>query len=411
MMVQTLSVAGIPPHVDPALVIDFDFFADRRYAEAGNPFDGLQRLGAEVGHGIFWSPYNGGHWLITSRELLFEAAHMPSLFSSTNISFPALPPEQEPFYPPVSVDPPDHGFYRLPLMRAFSPTRARALGTEIRRFAAELVDKVARRGCCEFVDEIAEPLPISIFMQLMGFDLARYKEFRVWAGWLMQPDPDKRLQAYSNIIGMARALFEERRIAPKDDLLSTLLEARFDDRPFTQAELDGMCIQLFGAGLDTVVNSLSFGMEYLARNPTLQERLRAEPALIPDAVEEILRCFGVAFPMRSVKQDGQFHGATMKAGERVLMVLAAGNQDPQEKPDAARFDLDRADKFSLTFNTGPHRCVGSHLARLEMVTLFEEWLTRVPTIHLDPAQPPGYSTGVVFAVTRLTLRWDVSETG
>src|SRR5580765_2923544 len=91
---------NIPAHVDPALVVDFDYFDDRRYAEAGNPYKALHALGEEIGRGIFWSPYNGGHWFITDHEMLFEAARTPELFSSRNNSFPAVPPEEEPFLPP-----------------------------------------------------------------------------------------------------------------------------------------------------------------------------------------------------------------------------------------------------------------------------------------------------------------------
>jgi cytochrome P450 len=404
---QTAAVArvDIPAHVDPALVVDFDFFADHRYAEAGSPHGGLLKLAEDIGRGIFWTPHNGGHWFITDHELLFEAARMPELFSSRHASFPAAPGE-EPFYPPVNSDPPDHARYRLPLMRAFAPGRIRDLEKNIRAFAVELIEAVKDRGRCDFLDMVAEPLPIFIFMKLMGFDTARYREFREWAVAMSQPDVEIRGQAYVDTMAMARPLFDERRAERKEDVLSFLLDEAVDGRPFDQAELDGMCIELFGAGLDTVVNSLAFTVEHLARDPALQDRLRGEPALIPEAVEEVLRRYSVALPARSVKVDGSFHGAQLKAGERVALMLPAGNLDTRAFPDAARFDLDRENKTHIAFNTGPHRCVGSHLARQEMIILVEEWLRRVPNIRLDPERPPTYRTGLVFAVTSLNILWD-----
>jgi cytochrome P450 len=296
----------------------------------------------------------------------------------------------------------------MPLMRAFAPAKVDALAKDIRTLTIELIDAIAHKGRCDFLDDIAEPLPITIFMKMMGLDLARYHEFREWAAWMTQNDIANRTAAYRNIAAMARPLIEERRVTPKDDLLGDLVSSQIDGRPFTTEELEGICILLMGAGLDTVVNSLSFSMEHLARNPALQDRLRADPALIPEAVEEMLRRFSVVFPVRRVARDTDFHGVTLKQGERVGLYLALGNLDPTAFPDASRFDLDRDNKAHITFISGPHRCVGSHLARMEMIIFFEEWLKRLPNVRLDPQDPPRYRTGIVFAVTSLPLLWDAA---
>jgi cytochrome P450 len=396
----------IPAHVDPARVVDFDFFHDARYDRAAHPYDALIGLRDEVGLGIYWTPGNGGHWFITDHELLFEAARAPEIFSSVHASFPPVPVEQEAFYPPINTDPPEHAKYRMPLMRAFAPAKVDALTKDIEALTLELIESVARGGRCDFLEAIAEPLPITIFMKMMGLDLARYHEFREWVAWMTQNDVTNRTAAYRNIAAMSRPLIEERQITPKDDLLGDLVSSQIDGRPFTIEELEGICILLMGAGLDTVVNSLSFSMEYLARNPELQDRLRADPSLIPEAVEEFLRRFSVVFPVRRVARDSEFHGVTLKQGERVGLYLALGNLDPTAFPDASNFDLDRDNKTHITFRSGPHRCVGSHLARIEMITFFEEWLKRLPNIRLDPQSPPSYRTGIVFAVTALPILWD-----
>ena len=399
----------IPDHIDPARVVDFDLFGDRRFIEAGHPYDGLLRLCEEVGRGLFWTPRNGGHWFITDHELLFEAARTPELFSSANASFPVVPPEQEEFLPPLNVDPPDHAKYRLPLMRAFSPAAIRQLDENIRETIRTLIDSFVDRGHCDFVEEVGEPLPLTIFMRMMGFDLSRFHEFREWAVWMNQADVERRTRGFHNAMAMTRPLFDERRAERKDDILSRLLDEQIDGRPLTQPELEGMCTLLFGAGLDTVVNSLSFGMEHLAHNPALQDRLRASPSLIPEAIEEMLRRFAVAFPFRSVARDGSFHGVKLKTGERLTMSVALGNLDSAAFPDAAAFDLDRENKVHMTFNSGPHRCIGSHLARAEMVALFDEWLKRMPNVHPAPERRATYRTGLSFAVTSLPLVWTHSS--
>jgi cytochrome P450 len=401
----------IPANVDPAFVVDFDYFNDHRYAETNHPHDAMIRLRDEVGQGIFWTPRNGGHWFITDHEMVFEAARTPEIFSSVNTSFPRLPPEQEAYVPPLSLDPPEHGPYRLPLMRAFAPGLINALGKDIRACAIELIKSVSDKGRCDFLEEIAEPLPITIFMKLMGFDLARYKEFREWVAWLTGGDTALRVQACAKVAEMSRPLIEERRIAPRDDLLSRLIAADINGHSPTQRDLEGFCLLLFAAGLDTVVNSLSFSMEYLARHPELQDRLRAEPSLIPEAVEELLRRFSVVFPVRRVAKDVNFHGAELRTGDRCALYLGLANLDPDVFPDPDAVNITRDNKAHLTFIVGPHRCVGSHLARMEMITLFEEWLKRMPNVRIPVGQAPAYRTSIVFAVASLPLEWDASPPG
>jgi len=395
-----------PPHVDPAKVVDFGLFGDPRF-EANGPFAGLRALRDELGPGVFWSPRYGGYWFITDHETLFEAARMPELFSNVDNIFPPPPPGPHPYLPPITLDGEAHAKYRLPLMRMFAPARIQGMEGEIRLLTRELIDAVADQGHCDFMDDVAEQLPVVIFMRLMGFDLSRRREFRKWASSMSKDDVEERTIGFANAAAMTRALLDERRRAPTDDLLSVLLEERIDGEPINQRDLDGMCTLLLGAGLDTVVNSMSFSMEYLTHDPALQDRLRADPSLIPEAVEEFLRRFAVAFPFRSIARDGTFHGATLKAGERMAMSVALGNLDSAAFPDAATVDIDRANKAHMTFNSGPHRCIGSHLARTELVALFDEWLKLMPNVRPDPARRPTYRTGLSFAITALPLVWNV----
>jgi cytochrome P450 len=147
-------------------------------------------------------------------------------------------------------------------------------------------------------------------------------------------------------------------------------------------------------------------MQHVAHHPELQDRLRAAPELIPDAVEELLRRYSVSSVARRVTHDADFHGASLKAGEYVALPLPLGNLDPKVFPDPDRFDLARENKVHMTFNSGPHRCVGSHLARLELNILYDEWFKHMPNVRPDRGKPPSYRAGIVMALNTLPLIWE-----
>lgn len=409
MSVRDSRVVDKPPHVDSSHMVDYDIFNDPRFTAAGDPHAALRQLGEDAGYGIYWTPRNGGHWFINDYELMFQAAHSPELFSSKAMTVPPMPPELEPRLIPLTLDPPEHGLYRLPLMRAFAPARVKAMEPAIRAFTVELIESIAREGRCDFVHAISEPLPISIFMRLMGMDVSRLAEFRRWIVDLMSPDEAPRARCYENIHRMMAELIEARQRHREDDLISRLLDSDIGGRPVTLDEMHGYCMLLFAAGLDTVANAMAFSMRHLANHPALQDQLRATPALIPEAVEEFLRKFGVPTPPRTVNRDAEFGGVHLKAGERVVLLLPACNFDPKVFPQADRFELGRENKLHLTFNSGPHRCIGSHLARLEIKILYEEWLARMPNVRLDPAVAPEYRLGLALACVKLPLVWDVTD--
>jgi cytochrome P450 len=406
---MTLAPVPRPAHVDPARVVDFDLFDDRRYAEAGSLHAGILRLAEERERGIYWTPRNAGHWLLTDHELIFAAARDPELFSNARMTLPPMPIELEPRLIPLTLDPPAHSLYRLPLMRAFSPAMVAALEPAIRAHAIELIEAIAGDGRCDFVRAIAEPLPVIIFMRLMGMDPARLAECRGWAMDMISSDDSRRADSFVNVGRMMRQLILARQAEPRDDLISRLVASEVDGRLVAMDELIDYCLLLFIAGLDTVANSLTFGMDHLARDPALQARLRAEPERIPDAVEEFLRRYGVVVVMRFITRDAMFGGVEIKAGERVMLLLPAGNLDPAVFADPARFDIDRDANPHLSFNSGPHRCVGSHLARLELRLFYEEWFRRMPVVRRDPDALVTSRGGLTLGLNALPILWDAAS--
>jgi cytochrome P450 len=147
-------------------------------------------------------------------------------------------------------------------------------------------------------------------------------------------------------------------------------------------------------------------MYHLACHPELQERIRADRTLIPALIEEVLRRYAVVMLPRIVARDAEFGGVRLKKGERALLMLPGGNLDPKSFPNPMTFDIDRQNKAHMTFGSGPHRCVGSHLARLEMRVFYEEWFARMPAVRIDPDERPTYRPGLNLTICKLPLIWD-----
>ena len=321
-----------------------------------------------------------------------------------------LPPgtPRIPLAVPINLDPPAHTKYRAPLQKAFSPKTMLALKDSIRTLANELIDNVVGRGRCDFMVDIAEPLPVQVFLKLMGLPLERQAEYRAIVRDQLQsaePDAKKSMMNLIKVTASMRDTILERRDHPRDDLLSVLWSSEIDGKPMTMDDMENYAVLLFIAGLDTVMNGMGFGVRHLAQDPALQRELRADPRRIPVATEELLRRYTFTVPVRIVGKDMVFEGLDMKRGERVMLFLPAADLDPKEFPDADRLDIER-EKPHIAFNAGPHRCLGSHLARIELQTLYEQLLSRLPEFRLDPDHPPKFHGGPVIGIDSLTLVWD-----
>jgi cytochrome P450 len=407
------TLADIPSHIEPGDVVDYDIYGDSRFRATGDLHEGLFKLAEEEGRGIHWTPHNGGHWFINDHELLFQAARDPELFSNNTeaagdgpmVMIPPMEGGGEPHFGPQSMNPPRHGVYRMPLMKVFAPNEIKRMEAGIRALATDLITTLAPVGRGEFLKAVAEPLPVTVFMKMMGMPVSRLAEFRGWMGNMMSIDNGKRAFAFSSVNRAMGELIEARRAKREDDLISRLLDSDIAGHPPTMEDMQSYCLLLFTAGLDTLVNAFTFGMYHLACHPELQERIRADRALIPALIEEVLRRYAVVMLPRVVGRDAEFGGVRLKKGERALLMLPAGNLDPKSFPTPMTFDIDRENKAHMTFGSGPHRCVGSHLARLEMRVFYEEWFARMPTVHIDPAERPTYRPGLNLTICKLPLIW------
>lgn len=417
MSTQT-PLAERPAHIPAEAVYDYDLFRDPALLQ--NPHERVLQLTREAPP-LFWTPRNGGHWLVLNyadAQMIFRT---PEIFSSELISpeqvaaIQAAFPPDAPRFPqltPIMLDPPEHTKYRAPLQRAFAPKTIMALQDEIAALTHQLIDDIIDKGSCDFIAAVAEQLPVRVFLKLMGLPAERLAEFRALAHEAFLPrERENEFMVFFQMRKIADALQHEiaaRREQPQHDLISTLWSLQLEGEPITMELMEDYCVLLFLAGLDTVVIAISFGMHHLARNPQLQQQLRAQPELIPQAVEELLRRYTFTVPVRRVVQDTEVRGLKLKKEDRVMLYSPATSFDASEFPNPEVFDLNRENKSHLLFGSGAHRCVGLHLARLELQTLYRIVLERLPEFRLDPEHPAKYFAGQNLLLTSLHLRWDHS---
>lgn len=405
-------VDQIPAHVPPELVYEYDNSRDTRMLE--DPHARMRSLILEAPP-IFFSPFNGGHWFVTRKKAIVDITMNPEVYSNSFIGAGASgehageqkDPQQGLMLLPIGVDPPEHTMYRAPLNQLLATKSVAGLETAIRAMSNELIDKVLDAGRCDFFSDIAEPLPVTLFMKLAGMPTDRLTEFRHLATQATSSTVDAatRAETFKRIAGILAEVIKARQDKREDDLISRLLDANLNGKNPTFQEMLGYSIILFLGGLETVVNALSFSVRHLARDQELQAKLRADTSLLPGAIEELLRLYGIASTPRRVMRDVVCHGVQFKQGDAVLLLLPAANYDDAAFPNPEQFILGRTEPH-MTFNTGPHRCVGLNLARLEMKVFYQEWLKRVPPFRLDSQAKPRFMGGFNLALTSLPLVWE-----
>jgi cytochrome P450 len=383
----------IPAHVAPELVFDYDFISDARLSP--DPFAGTASLVIEAPP-IFYTPRRGGHWVAASHEAAFEVARNSTVFSSKRDGFPLIP---------ILFDPPEHTAYRAVLVRMFSPASVKKFRTQLRDLAIQLIDAVIPEGRCDFVAAVGEPLPVLMFMRLLGIPdqhLRVLRDMVVTSNAIS--DSAVRNKIFNDILLITRDLIEARRRQPEDDLITALIDTSVDGRPITFEEVQSYVLMLVVAGLDTVVNAISFAVWRLAADHALQSRFRNEPQNFASLLEDMLRRYSPVTPTRVVREDFSIGKAKFRRGDEVLVHYPSASADPSAYADPERIDETRREP-ALTFGVGPHRCVGSHLARLEIEIVLEEWLARAPAFSLDPQAEAAMHAAHVMSMTSLPLIW------
>lgn len=405
-MTHTDTTPIVPPHVPEELVRDFDFVRD---LHPGDPYLNISRL--HEGPDIFYTPRQGGHWVVTRYEDMESVIKNPVDFSSEEMIIPRV---AKPFrLIPIETNPPQHTEYRAIVQPFFSPKKIGDLEQKSRELTLALIADFSARGECEFVSEFALKMPVGIFMSLVDLPETDADIIVPFINdYIHGATPKEKQAAFGQVVAYLAQKLQERRHNLGDDMLSALLKARIEGgRPLTEPELLGFAVMLLAGGLETVAAALSTIMTYLATHDEHRRQLTAHPELINDAIEELLRRHhGVMFG-RVVARDLQFKGVTMKAGDMVLVPVTLAGLDSRRYPDPLKVDFTRKDKKHLAFGAGPHACIGSFLGRTELRVFLTEWLQRIPEFVIKTGTTPELDKGQSHSTLSLHLTWTVGTAG
>ena len=350
-------------------------------------------------------------WIVSRYDDVMSALRNPEVFSSGP---DAVSIGQEQRLIPLQVDPPEHVKYRRLLDPEFSPKNMAALEPDVRLLIGSLIDAFVEHGACDFHEEIATPLPSTVFLRLMGMSQDDLPTLLQWRDNTIRPDVEPGdfdgRGAHSCRDGQGDHAVLPRAIAakranPDNALLSRIVHGKVDGRDPTDEELLGMCHLLLLAGLDTVTATLDCMIAWLAQHPERRRQLVEHPELIDNAVEELLRHeTPVMMVARAVAKDFEFGGCQMHKGDSLTPLIGAANLDEGEFDDPLDVSWERTENRHMAFGAGPHRCLGSHLARLELRVALEEFHKRIPDYSIADGAVLSYSPGIRQA-DALPLVW------
>lgn len=380
-----------------SLLVSPEFIAD--------PYATLRRLREE--DPVHWSEPIGG-WILTAYDDILVSFKSTAHFSNENRLGKAtayLAPEKQANFKPfedhyktkslLHSDPPDHTRMKSLITREFNAQVVERMKPSIQQTVDRLIDAVQARGRMDVVSELAAPLPISVIAQILGVPRSDHNLFQLWADELLRfqgvnkPSEEDLVRAQNAIVAMRpyiRAMIEERRAKPQDDLISKFAAEEEAGGRISEVELISTCVTLFVAGQETTISLIANTIYTLLSHPDQLARLRAKPELLPAAIEESLRFESpVSRQPRLMKEDLELRGRLLKKGQMVFQMLNGANRDPAyfENPD--RFDIERTDNKHLAFGYGIHFCVGATLARAEGAIAIGTAIKRLPNLRLvDP---------------------------
>ena len=355
---------------------------------------------------LFWTPENGGHWIVLDSELMIELLRHPNIYSNQNFSIPHQP--NLPVTIPLSLDPPEHRPYRQ-LLRPFFEKKAIApLNGRIQQWANHLIGTVKGDGGCEFIEAVGSRFPVSVFMEMLGLSMDRFEEFRalVSENFAAAGTPEA-VESQMAIVAVLAEFVKDRQANPQDDMMSDIIRSDIDGRALSFDELLSIAHLLFLAGLDTVVNALTFSMKHLASDPALQQRIIDDPTCIANVTEELLRRYSFVNLPRMITEDTQLGGQTLLKGEKLICPLAMIGWEEKLNDQPMDVSIDRKAYRHGAFGSGIHTCIGLHLARMEMHVFFETWFREIGAFTLASNKPAGAMRGgVVWAMEELWLDWE-----
>jgi cytochrome P450 len=370
-----------------------------------------------------------GWWAISRYADVAAALKRPDLFSSDTGLERLRPPEIDPEIwaeitmirgrSMVNADPPAHTRLRKLISAAFTPRAMQRLEARVQEIAGRLIDAIVARDSFDVVADLAIPLPVTVIAEMLGIDPGRGADFKRWSDDLLElgrltreqrmpsEDLDRLIASRRELVAYLEATIAARREQPRDDLISELARAEDEEGRLTAEEALGMMILLLVAGNETTTHLIGTGTHLLLDRPDAFAALRADPSLVPNFIEEVLRFEGPATMLfRRTTAEVTLAGGTIPADALVVLLIAAADRDPAQFPDPDRFDVTRDTRGHLGFGQGIHFCVGAPLSRLEGRIAFGELLRRLPPFSRVDARADWTHHTSLRGLRSLRVRFD-----
>jgi cytochrome P450 len=401
---RAMGMDQVPAHVPKELIFSAGITTSPEFLAA--PHDYLAKLHDK--YPPIWydvGPFGNAWQVIKHEDALFILRHAEIFSNEGATPFPRDPDDYF-YFIPIEIDPPHHRKYRNIVDPLFSPQGVMALEGKIRKLCNDLIDEFIDKGETEYTESFGRPLPVSVFLDIMGLPQDMRDTFVKWAVDLLHSQ-DRGIMADTMklISDYLKKTIAEKKLKPDDGVVSLIAHAAPDGKPLSDKEVFGFVIFLFIGGLDTVFATLNNIWLYLAQNPDKVQEIIDNPDNINAQVEELLRVWSVTFSGRVLAQDFEMRGVKMKKGDRITCVLPACNYDAEAFPNPTTMDFHRPRKTILAFTVGVHSCMGAHLARLEVKIALQEWLKRIPKFSVKPGTHIEYRPGGVIGPEHLPLVW------
>jgi cytochrome P450 len=356
--------------------------------------------------------------VLTRKVEIDEALRHPEIFTS---NMDAVDLKNARPMIPLQIDPPEHKKYRKLLDPIFAPRRMAAMDESVSLIVNNLIDGFIDQGEVDFAQAFSVPFPSEVFLTLLGLPLGELDRFLAMKDGIIRPDHvtgkpygsravnDFQQKVADSVYEYFNEVLDAREVTRQDDLLSLFLDAEVDGQRLTRNDILDICFLFLIAGLDTVTATLDCMFAFLAQHPEHRQQLVDDPSLIPSAIEELLRwetpVMGV---VRASLEDTSLGGCPVKKGDQVMIMIGSANTDEAEFDDADTVRFDREANRHIAFGGGIHRCLGSHLARLELRVALREWHRRIPEYSVEPDHTLVY-TGGIRSIDHFPMRFTAAK--
>jgi cytochrome P450 len=342
--------------------------------------------------------------MLTKKEDIMSALRQPDVFSS---NMDAVDLKNKRPMIPLQIDPPEHKKFRKLLDPIFAPRKMAALDDEVSALVNHLIDQFIDRGEVDFAKEFSVPFPSQVFLTLLGLPLDELDRFIAMKDGIIRPDHvtgkkygskealDYQQKTADSVYDYFNEILDLREEERRNDILSMFLDADVEGESLSRNDILDICFLFLIAGLDTVTATLDCMYAFLAQHPEQRRQLVEDPSLIPNAIEEMLRwetpVMGIA---RVAVQDTELGGCPVHAGDQVMVMIGSANCDEDEFADGDVVRWDRDVNPHIAFGGGIHRCLGSHLARMELRVALREWHRRIPEYEVEADHTLVYTPGI-----------------